>query len=311
MRSIRGTMANRTKHGYAGVCGRRTTLLILLTAIGMVSSPLAFAAQNVVVVVDDSGSMDEPMRKLGVRRIDAAKEALRIVLAKLSSDAQIGIVALNNGWILPLQQIDRSQVDAQIARIEAMGGTPLGAVLKAGMDELLKKRADQIYGDYRLLVVTDGEANDQDFLLSILPDVMARGVTVDVIGVDMQSDHSLATEVHSYRRADDPDSLQVAISEALAEAEETDMVGSESDFEILEDFPVEFATVALAAMTTANNQPIQPTEQFTSRGVSFHPSTGSRGGGGVLGILGAACCMGFTIFLVLGLTVLVRVIRKH
>ena len=159
-----------------------------------------WAAQIVVVVLDDSGSMSDPMRSdRRVRKIDAAKNALRVVLETLPADAQVGVVALNAGsrgdhWILPLGKVDRSKLDQATARIRASGGTPLGEFMKVGADALLSKREEMRYGEYRLLIVTDGEASDEHLLDRYLPDIMARGIVVDVIGVDMQSEHSLATQ---------------------------------------------------------------------------------------------------------------------
>ena len=46
-----------------------------------------FAAQKVVVVVDDSGSMSDWMRQERVKKIDAAKQALTVVMRKLPPDS--------------------------------------------------------------------------------------------------------------------------------------------------------------------------------------------------------------------------------
>ena len=67
------------------------------------------------------------------------------------------------------------------------------------------------------MIVTDGEAGDQNLVERYTPEVVARGVVVDVIGVDMKSRHTLATKVHSYRAANDPESLKKAIQEVFAE----------------------------------------------------------------------------------------------
>ena len=87
--------------------------------------------------------------------------------------------------------------------------------MKRGADALLKAREKQFgYGTYRLLIVTDGEAGDPRLVESFTPDIISRGITIDVIGVEMPSRHTLATRVHSYRNANDPESLRQAISSA-------------------------------------------------------------------------------------------------
>ena len=76
--------------------------------------------------------------------------------------------------------------------------------MKKGADTLLKARKSQYgYGSYRLLVVTDGEASDPGLVERFTPDIISRGIITDVIGVDMNKAHTLATKVHSYRSAND------------------------------------------------------------------------------------------------------------
>ncbi|HEY6563309.1 MAG TPA: vWA domain-containing protein, partial [Pirellulaceae bacterium] len=143
-----------------------------------------------------------------------------------------------------------------IQDVSAWGGTPLGEFMKTAADALLLARSKDFYGEYRLLVVTDGEATDPDVLAAYLPDIMSRGLTVDVIGVDMRGNHSLATQVDSYRRADDPTSLTRAIREVFAEtsADANDTGGT--DFELLEGLPDDFAAAALTALAQSGNEPI-------------------------------------------------------
>ena len=250
---------------------RRVLLAIASAALLATPSSLALAGQNVVVLVDDSGSMSDRMRS-GVRRIQAAKDALAIVVQQLPADANVGLLALNQGWVVPLQPVNQPLMERGIQQLKAAGGTLLGQNMKSAADQLLELREQQVYGDYRLLVVTDGEANDQPVLEWVLQDVLARGLTVDVIGVDMQSDHSLATKVHRYRRADDPETLQQAIAESLAESDAQDEndVGAESDFELIAGLPDDVAMTILTTLSTAKNGPI-------GRDVQPHASQGDRG----------------------------------
>ena len=215
-----------------------------------------FAAQKVVVLVDDSGSMLDRMRHQRIRKMDAAKQSLRVVLEKLPADAGVGVLALNQGWVIPFDEIDRNQLKKRINQLRARGGTPLGMRMREASDKLLELRTNDPYGDYRLLVVTDGEASDQNLLDTILPDIMSRNFVVDVIGVDMESEHSLATAVTTYRRADDPSSLEEAIAESLAESDDSNVVGAESDFELIAGLPVDLAPVLIASLTSVNNDPI-------------------------------------------------------
>ena len=65
---------------------KRTCLSFAL----MLLSVPAMAGQNIVIVLDDSGSMGDPMRSDSrTEKIDAAKAALRTVLEQLPDDSQV------------------------------------------------------------------------------------------------------------------------------------------------------------------------------------------------------------------------------
>ncbi|MDZ4849046.1 MAG: VWA domain-containing protein [Pirellulaceae bacterium] len=219
--------------------------------------------QNIVVVLDDSGSMRQQIRMGGTRisRIQAAKNALSKVIQGLPDDAQLGILLLNNvgnknPWLVPLGPLSTSDAMPRIQQIRADGGTPLGSQMKVAADALLDLRQKQIYGEYRLLVITDGEATDAKLLAAYLPDILSRGLSLDVIGVDMADNHSLADRAHSYRRADDVASFEKALEEVFAESNtQTDERGA-NDFELIADLPDELAEQALVALASPKNSKI-------------------------------------------------------
>ncbi|MFN3190414.1 MAG: vWA domain-containing protein [Aureliella sp.] len=288
---------NRT-HFQSVVRSGAIALAIAFSAgLGNLVTP-CLAENNVVVVIDDSGSMDDRMRtKQGrVRRIDAAKDALTSVLMQLPAETNVGVLALNtdfNGsnWIIPFGTGSPEEWSANIRKLRARGGTPLGEFMKVAADQLLQLRDQQIYGTYRLLVVTDGEASDPNLVDGYLPDILSRGLTVDVIGVDMQADHSLATRVHSYRRADDDQALQSALAEVFAETS-SDAQDADADFEILSALPDGFAEAALEALAKRGNLPIGEGIDGTSNNLSF--STSINRGNSVrtdFALSGLLCCM--------------------
>ncbi|MEO8495423.1 MAG: vWA domain-containing protein [Planctomycetota bacterium] len=234
----------------------RTCLLLSILLCGEL-----LASQNVVIVLDDSGSMGEPLRSdRRTSKIDAARSALRTVLEQLPDDSQVGVLVLNgenNPWLTPLAPIDKAQVNSLVSRIRASGGTPLGSSMKTAADALLQARSKQRYGTYKLLIVTDGEAGDEELVEQYLPDIISRGLVVDVIGVDMQQNHSLATKVQTYRRADDARALAQAISEVvLGESSADASDAGESDFEILQGLPSEVAVVILNTLAIPGDHPI-------------------------------------------------------
>lgn len=230
------------------------------------SAPAAVDQDNIVVVLDASGSMRDRMTKAGKMKMEAAKEALKAVMRELPPTTNVGLLVfssknLKTDWVYPLKPVDAVALEKAIDLPQPGGGTPLGAYLKKGTDALLKQRhAQHGFGTYRLLVVTDGKASDQPLVTRYLPDVMSRGITVDVIGVDMASDLSLATQVHSYRRADDPESLVAAVKNVFAEVgSQNDVDGSEADFALIAPLPDAMAAPILAALANVSDYPIGET----------------------------------------------------
>ena len=233
-----------------------------LLAIGFWFAPLIRAevqvTDNVIVVVDASGSMGTPMG--GTDRMSVAREALKQVLGQVPESTHIGVLVFPRGdWVYPLGSRVEQRLNTAIDSIRSGGGTPLGSYMKRGADALLKARKKQFgYGTYRLLVVTDGEANDRNLVEGYTPDIISRGITIDVIGVDMESEHTLATKVHTYRSADNPDSLRQAITEVFAEVSSADTGQTDEDaFELIADLPKQTASEMLKSLSTTGNDPIQ------------------------------------------------------
>ena len=231
--------------------------------IGLWAAPLGQAevqvTDSVVVVVDASGSMGAVMAGTGRDRMSVAKDALKQVLGQIPDTTHIGILVFPTGnWVYPLGPRKETMLVGAIDSIQSGGGTPLGDYMKQGADALLKARKEQFgYGTCRLLVVTDGEAGDQRKVEAFTPDIISRGITIDVIGVEMTSRHTLATKVHSYRNADNPESLKQAITEVFAEVSTGDAgKGGENAFELIADLPEATASAMLKSLSTSGNQPI-------------------------------------------------------
>jgi uncharacterized protein YegL len=218
---------------------------------------------NVVILLDASGSMKESMRATGTNKMTAAKAALKEVLNQVPETTRIGLLVfsgrnLKQPWAYQLGPRDDAALTRAIELPQPGGGTPLGQYMKMAADRLLQERQKQLgYGTYRLLVVTDGAAQDQQLVDRNTPEIMARGITIDVIGVDMKQTHTLATKVHSYRRADDPQSLKQAIAEVFAEVGSADGDAAQAEaFDLIAPLPYEVASGMIKALATSGNTPI-------------------------------------------------------
>ena len=259
---------------------------------GLAAAATAFSGEedltrsNLVIVLDASLSMNSAMRGeaiegmdlpkssravLGVfgrrvaTRMDVAKAALLEVMAEPPADTNVGLlvfssVNLRNDWAYPLGTPDRDRLKAAIVLPRPGGRTPLGAYIKKAADRLLEQRASQKgFGTYRMLIVTDGQATDPSLMDRYVPEVIGRGVGIDVIGVAMSTRHTLASNVHSYRSADDPASLAKALTAVISEMgkEGLDAVTEEA-FEQNAGIPDGVAAAMLKALcdTQNRNQPI-------------------------------------------------------
>ena len=303
---------------------------LLLGLAGFASVLAQDAADNIVIVLDGSGSMGRPLAGANTDRMTAAQAALKQVLETVPRETRIGLLVFSakgveDDWVYPLGPRDDAKLIEAINRPRPGGGTPLGAYLKKGADRLLEERARQFgYGTFRLLVVTDGEAGDQNLVERFTPEVIARGITVDVIGVAMDRRHTLATRVHSYRSANDPASLTRALSEVFGEigGRGQDVAGAEA-FAELNAIPGEVAQAMIQALSASGNQPIgEPPPASRTSAVSpghalDHPAETSAqvasppdvprtvrvGGSWFLFLVGGMACFGFLVLVVIWLIV--------
>ena len=218
---------------------------------------------NVVILLDASGSMGRPMADSQMTKMAAAKAALRETLTQAPPDTHIGLLVFSahgapQEWFYPLGPREDARLLEAIDAPSPGGGTPLGKYIRRAADRLLEQRARQRgYGAYRLLIVTDGEADDPDKVDRYTAEILARGVTMDVIGVDMKSDHTLAAKAHSYRRANDPESLRKAVADVFAEvADAGGDAAAENAFAEIAPIPSEIAAAMLEALARSGNEPI-------------------------------------------------------
>lgn len=212
-----------------------------------------YCSENLVIVMDCSGSMS------GIK-IAQAKNALKEILEYIPANTRIGLLSFgeNSGWKYSLGPRDNNKLIQAIDNLYPGGNTPLGEYMKYGADRLLQQREKQLgYGTYRLLVITDGEAQDRNLIDLYTPEIMARGITVDVIGVFMQQKHSLSEMAHSYRQADDADSLKKAITEVLAEVgNQKDDSAAADAFETIAALPDESVPAFITALSYSPDYPI-------------------------------------------------------
>lgn len=174
---------------------------------------------NLAVVFDASGSMSgAPIRE--------AKKSLEAFLRALPEGWNAGVIVFDKQGtreLVPMGKYSAEEVRRVVEPITAGGGTPLGKAIGLSRGMLSERRlAQQGYGTYRLLVVTDGEATDPQEMRAATTRVLSDGVEMIVIGFRMKGGHSLRKFATDYREAGDEAALSKAMQAALAEANPAD-----------------------------------------------------------------------------------------
>jgi uncharacterized protein YegL len=180
--------------------------------------------KNFYLVFDGSGSMEGS-------RIKAAKAAATELVNKLPPEVAIGLYvfdARGDGERVSLGLNNRDRVLAEVQRIKAGNGTPLGAACIQGIETLAAKRAMQLgYGEFRLIVLTDGESSDSLYPFArTMQNLLDTGESIPLytIGFQLAGDHALRKWSVFYQNAQNLEELKKALAEATAELESFDSV---------------------------------------------------------------------------------------
>jgi hypothetical protein len=184
----------------------------------------ASLARNFYFIFDGSGSMGEkPDRKCrGDQRFPSklagAQWAVSEFLSKVPEEIHLGLYVFDDNGrreVVPVGKGNRQAFLAAIQGVQDGGGTPLAEAIALGTEKLVEQYKRQLgYGEYRLVVVTDGRADD----IPEAADLAARyGFPIYAIGLCIEEDHPLRRAAVSYRAADNFGDLARGLEETLAE----------------------------------------------------------------------------------------------
>jgi len=186
-------------------------------------------ASNYYVVLDASGSMETVECSAGKKKIDAARAALESFAQSLPPNANLGLAVFEDKGLkelLPLGVDNREQFAQVVQRVVAGSGTPLRSAIDLAYARLLRQGRRQLgYGDYHLVVVTDGQASQGENPTAKVNTMLAESpVVLHTIGFCIGEDHSLNQRGKAYyRAADNPAALRQGLDEVLAEAPAFDL----------------------------------------------------------------------------------------
>jgi len=179
--------------------------------------------QNYIVIFDGSGSMGDVKCSAGRRKIDVAREAVTEWSKTLPGDANIGLVAFHNkGWVFgKLGETDRQGFIKGVQSLQYGGKTPLTQAFNYAYRDITLQGQKQLgYGEYTIVVVTDGIANNPGQLYNTVETIQAASpITIYTIGFCIGKKHSLNQPGKTvYKAADNPEALRQGLKEVLAES---------------------------------------------------------------------------------------------
>ena len=132
----------------------------------------------------------------------------------------------NGVWSLQLlTPASKEQLISAVLNIEDGGSTPLSKAFEKTFFMLTKQGLKQLgYGEYTIVVITDGEANERIQLNKWVHFVLDNSpIQIYTIGFGIGTDHTLNQPgLTQYRPAENLAELQKGLKEVLAEAETFD-----------------------------------------------------------------------------------------
>ncbi|MBI3148575.1 MAG: VWA domain-containing protein [Betaproteobacteria bacterium] len=184
-------------------------------------------ARNYYLVFDASGSMAERDCTEGGTKLAAAKLAVAAFARSIPADANVGLAVFGQGGIserLPLAASSREQLGATINRVTAGGGTPLGSAMQIGVRALTAQGRRQLgYGEYHLVVITDGEFNpSSEDPRPVVDQVLVQTpMVLHTLGFCLGEKHSLNQPGRVlYKAANSQKELEQGLAAVLAESPE-------------------------------------------------------------------------------------------
>ena len=166
------------------------------------------------IVLDDSGSME--------RRITEAKSAVVAALEAMADEDRVAVVALNAGTVLAFRSVAeaRQSLPNLLDPIRADGSTPLARSVRTAQD-LLAAEAARVrgFGTFRLIVTTDGQADDDAALNKAIARLARRTpIQLTTIGINLGGRHVLKREdLGSFVDVANVSVLTAALQAAVAE----------------------------------------------------------------------------------------------
>ncbi len=190
---------------------------------------LALAAKNYYVVFDASGSMGVSGCSGSSDKMHVAKESLVKFASSVPENAHLGLTVFDGQGVrevVPLGIQNRKEFTSAVTGLTPGGSTPLKSAMTLGAEKLEDQARKQLaYGEYNLVVVTDGEADKGEDPRPVVDDLLLNSpVIIHTVGFCIGSDHSLNQPSKVlYKAANEPGELTKGLEDVLAESESFDV----------------------------------------------------------------------------------------
>lgn len=199
-----------------------------ISAPGPLAQTADLTRRNYYVVFDASGSMLDHSCAGANNRLTVAKRALAQFASRLPADANLGLLVFGEGGVherIALAPINQEVIQREVESISAGGGTPLAETAERAYEALTVQGRKQLgYGEYHLVIVTDGVATGADPRVVINRIVSQSPVVVHTIGFCLNDKHALNQPGRTlYKPADNPAALAQNMVDVLAEAPSFDV----------------------------------------------------------------------------------------
>lgn len=183
--------------------------------------------KNICVVYDGSGSMAG--NSANKPKYQVASRAISAFVRSVPEDVNLGLIIFNGGIreAVPLGvgENNRNNFMKAVFDVQPGGGTPLKSSMEIAY-RTLRNQAEkqQGYGEYWLVVVTDGEANMGEDPGDLVSQIVSESpVVIYTVGFDISGNHSLNRKGQTiYKEARNQNQLESALSEVSAESESFD-----------------------------------------------------------------------------------------
>jgi len=174
-------------------------------------------AKNYYIIFDGSGSM-------AGEKIEIAKKAFIRFIKNIPDKSNIGLTSFDASGFherAPLGS-PKNKIIEEVNKIRAGGNTPLGGCIEIAYQKLgLQAKKQMGYGEYTLIILTDGQATDGskmgeavDLILKETP------IAIHTIGLKIGTGHALNQPGRIYyKAAENSEELSKGLESVLAETE--------------------------------------------------------------------------------------------